>query len=60
MNKLSSLIDICIENKISNVIFTGDMYNNNTGITNSFEGDIWKKLLEFKSNNIDIYSIIRK
>lgn len=34
------------------------MFNNNSGITNYFETEIWAKLLEFKSNNISLYTII--
>lgn len=34
------------------------MFNNNSGITNYFETEIWSKLLEFKHKNIQLYTII--
>lgn len=58
LGKLDSIKDICIKQNISYVIILGDVFNNNSGITNYFETDIWSKLLEFKHNNIEVHTII--
>lgn len=34
------------------------MFNNNSGLTNFFETEIWAKLLDIKNNNINLYTIV--
>ena len=58
LNKLESVRQICLQDNINNVIILGDVFNNNSGIMNSFEVDIWTKFLEFKANGIELYTII--
>ena len=58
LNKLESIRQICLQDNINNVIILGDVFNNNSGIMNSFEVDIWTKFLEFKANGIELYTII--
>lgn len=58
LNKVDNIKEICLNKGINTVIILGDVFNNNSGITNYFETEIWAKLLEFKANNIDLYTII--
>lgn len=58
LDKLESIRQICLKENIFNVIILGDVFNNNSGIMNTFETDIWAKFLEFKSNGIDLYTIV--
>jgi DNA repair exonuclease SbcCD nuclease subunit len=58
LDKLDSIKNICKDNSISNVIILGDVFNNNSSISNYFETDIWSKFLEFKELGIDVYTII--
>ena len=58
INKLNNILQICLDKSIEYVIFLGDLFNNNSGISNYFETEIWAKFLEFKSNNISLYTII--
>ena len=38
--------------------FYGDLFNNNSGLTNFFETEIWAKLLEFKEKGITLFTIV--
>lgn len=58
IEKLDSIKNICLNKNIEHVIFLGDVFNNNSGLTNYFETEIWAKLLEFKNNNIKLHTII--
>lgn len=58
LNKLNQLKDICNNLDIHNIIILGDLFNNNSGISNLFETEIWRKFIEFKENNIDVYTIV--
>lgn len=58
IGKLDNILQICKSDNIEYVIFLGDLFNNNSGISNYFETEIWAKFLEFKSNNINLYTII--
>ncbi len=57
-NKIKSLETICERDNISNVIFLGDVYDNNTGINDELESDIWITLTDMRNKGIGIYSII--
>ena len=58
IDKIKSIQNICKEQNIENVIFLGDFYDNNTGIHDELESEIWITLKEMKNNGIGIYSII--
>ena len=57
-NKIKSIENICERDNISNVIFLGDVYDNNTGINDELESDIWITLTDMRNKGIGIYSII--
>ena len=56
--KIKALETICERDNISNVIFLGDVYDNNTGINDELESDIWITLKDMRDKGIGIYSII--
>lgn len=58
LDKLEHIRQICLNKEIGTVVFLGDMFNNNSGIINSFEADIWSKFIEFKTNNILCCTIV--
>jgi len=58
LDKLESVKQICLKQGAEFLIILGDVFNNNSGISNFFEADIWHKFLEFKQEGIDVYTII--
>ncbi len=58
IGKIKSVQSICREQGISNVIFLGDVYDNNTGINDELESEIWITLKEMRDDGIGVYSII--
>ena len=58
LNKLDNILKICIDNEVTDVIILGDVFNNNSSISNYFETDIWKRFLNFKDYNIKVHTII--
>lgn len=58
LNKLEFIRQTCINEGANICIIEGDVFNNNTGITNTFESEIWLEFLKFKENNIQLYTII--
>lgn len=58
ISKLESCRQICLNQDIKTVIIEGDVFNNNSGIMNSFEIEIWSKFLDFKKEGIEVYSIV--
>ena len=58
LDKLSAIKLACEHQGIQNVIILGDVFNNNSSISNYFETEIWSKFLEFKELGINVYTII--
>lgn len=58
LSKLDNIRNTCLAFGVKTIIFLGDVFNNNTGITNSFEGEIWNSFLEFKNKGIELYTIV--
>ena len=58
LDKLDYIKQICINQGAKNVIILGDVFNNNSGISNIFESEIWDKFLEFKAENIQLHTIV--
>lgn len=57
INKLGSILDLCISRSIEYVIFAGDMFHR-YDISTSYLVNVISKLNEFKDNNIELYSLI--
>lgn len=58
LGKLETIRLLCVSKDINTVIILGDVFNNNSGLTNIFETEVWAKFLEFKASNIVLYTII--
>lgn len=57
LNKLDSLLELAKNNNVGDIIFLGDLINNNQ-MTMEYFIKLFKHFNEFKNNNINLFSII--
>lgn len=58
LSKLNSVKQLCLAEGAGTLIILGDLFNNNSGLLNEYEADIWETLYDFKAEGIQVYSII--
>lgn len=57
LNKLDSLFNLCVEEKVTDCIFLGDLVNNNQ-MTVEYFVQLYNHLVTFKDNDIKLHTII--
>lgn len=60
LNKLRSCMTVALNNNIRNIIFLGDIFNSSINTEPSYVNKIYELFSEFKANDINLYTIVRK